>query len=318
MNRKTSRLYQLLGIELTPVTHIERLVSTAGGFLGILFILLVSTRFLALDHALLIVASMGASAVLLFAVPHGPLAQPWPVAGGHLVSAAVGITCAKFIPDALLASALAVGLAIGVMHYLRCIHPPGGATALSAVVGGPVVHEIGYQYMLTPVAINVVVILTVAFLFNYPFAWRRYPAALKPRPVKQQDDSYQAIAHEDLVYALAEVNSFIDISERDLLAIYDLATHRSNSQHMDPHRLKLGDFYSNGKYGTEWSVRQIIDESRSEHPDKDLVIYKTVAGDGLRKTGFATRREFAQWAKHEVYRDDENWRRVEPDAGNPD
>ncbi len=314
MNRHPSRLLQLLGLELSPVTHAERLVSTAGGFLGILFILLVSTRFLALDEALLIVASMGASAVLLFAVPHGPLSQPWPVAGGHMVSAAVGITCAKLIPDALFASALAVGLAIGAMHYLRCIHPPGGATALSAVVGGPAIHDIGYQYMLTPVALNVLVILAVALVFNYPFAWRRYPAALKSRPEQPADDGYTAIAHEDLVYALSQVNSFIDISERDLLAIYDLATHRSSSRELDPDALKLGDFYSNGEYGTDWSVRQIIDESRGDSPDKDLVIYKTIAGEGLRKTGFATRREFAQWAKHAVYRDDENWRRVETDT----
>ncbi len=312
MSRQSSGLFQLLGIELSPVTHTERLVSTLGGFLGILFILLVSTRFMALDDALLIVASMGASAVLLFAVPHGPLAQPWPVAGGHMVSAAVGISCAQLVPDALLASALAVGLAIGAMHYLRCIHPPGGATALSAVVGGPAIHNIGYQYMLTPVALNVLVILSVAFIFNYPFAWRRYPAALKPRPAQQPEEDQRAIAHEDLVYALAEVNSFIDISEQDLLAIYDLATHRSKSRGMDPDQLTLGGYYSNGKYGPEWSVRQIIDESRSDDPDKDLVIFKTVAGDGLRHTGFATRREFARWAKHAVYRDDENWRRLDP------
>ncbi len=310
-NRQPSSLFQLLGIELSPVTHTERLVSTLGGFLGIFSILLVSTRVLELNDALLIVASMGASAVLLFAVPHGPLAQPWPVAGGHMISAAVGITCARLVPDPLLASALAVGLAIGAMHYLRCIHPPGGATALSAVVSGPAVHAIGYQYMLTPVAINVAVILTVAFVFNYPFAWRRYPAALKPPPKQQpEEEDQRAIAHEDLVYALAEVNSFIDISERDLLAIYDLATHRSRSRGMDPDQLELGGYYSNGKYGPEWSVRQIIDESRHRNPDKDLVIYKTVAGDGLRRTGFATRHEFARWARHRVYRDDENWRRL--------
>jgi CBS-domain-containing membrane protein len=311
MNRHHSRLLQLLGIELSPVTHAERLASTIGGFLGILCILLVSTHFMAFDDALLIVASMGASAVLLFAVPHGPLAQPWPVAGGHLVSAAVGISCAKLIPDVLFAASLAVGLSIGAMHYLRCIHPPGGATALSAVVGGTAIQDIGYQYMITPVALNVLVILAVAFLFNYPFIWRRYPAALKTRTTQQVGDRHTAIAHEDLVYALSEVNSFIDISERDLLMIYDLATHRSSARELDPDTLVLGNYYSNGKYGTDWSVRQIIDESRSKNSDKDLVIYKTVAGEGLRRTGFATRREFAQWAKHAVYRDDENWRRVE-------
>ncbi|VAW79257.1 hypothetical protein MNBD_GAMMA14-78 [hydrothermal vent metagenome] len=311
MALQTERLLQILGIEFSPVTHAERLISTAGGFFGIFFILVVTTYFIPLDEALLIVASMGASAVLLFAVPHGPMSQPWSVAGGHMVSAAVGVTCVQLISNPIIAAALAVGLAIGAMHYLRCIHPPGGATALSFAVAGPTVQEIGYQYMLTPVGLNVLVILSVAFVFNYPFAWRRYPAALKPYPAKQDEESLTHIAHEDLVFALAEVNSFIDISERDLLTIYDLATHRSSSRSLSPDTLTLGSFYSNGKYGADWSVRQIIDESRHDSPDKDLVIFKTVAGEGIRHTGFATRLEFANWAKHEVYRDDENWRRVE-------
>lgn len=311
MNQQATRLFQILGIELSPVTHTERLIATVGGFLGIFFILLVTTHFIPLEDGLLIVASMGASAVLLFAVPHGPLSQPWPVIGGHLISAAVGITCAQHIPNALIASSLAVGLAIGAMHYLRCIHPPGGATALSAVVGGPAIHDIGYQYILTPVALNALVILSVAVLFNYPFPWRHYPAALKPRPAKRDEESITSIAHEDLVFALSEVNSFIDISERDLLTIYDLATHRSSIRSLNLEALTLGHYYSNGKYGADWEVRQIIDESGSDDPEKDLVIYKTVAGKGLRHSGFSTHLEFANWSKHEVYRDDENWRRVE-------
>jgi len=126
---------------------------------------------------------MGASAVLLFAVPHGPLSQPWPVLGGHFVSALVGVACTKAIAQPMLAAPVAVGLAIGSMHYLRCIHPPGGATALSAVVGGEPVHQLGFHFVLTPVLWNAAVILLVALLFNYPFTWRRYPLALARRDV---------------------------------------------------------------------------------------------------------------------------------------
>ncbi len=164
-------LLRLLGIELSPVSHTERVVSTIGGFLSIYGILQISTVFVGPLAATLIVTSMGASAVLLFAVPHGPLSQPWPVIGGHLVSAVIGVSCAKLVPDILLAAALAVALAIGAMHYLRCIHPPGGASALAAVVGGDSVHALGYQFVITPVLLNVLVIVTVAVLFNYPFAW---------------------------------------------------------------------------------------------------------------------------------------------------
>ena len=79
----------------------------------------------------------------------------------------------------MFAAALAVALAIGAMHYLNCIHPPGGATALSAVIGGDAIHQLGFQYVLTPVLLNVIIVLIVAILFNYPFHWRRYPLALR-------------------------------------------------------------------------------------------------------------------------------------------
>jgi len=309
-------LLRLLGVELSPVSHTERLVSTLGGFLGIYGILQISTVFVDPLAASLIVASMGASAVLLFAVPHGPLSQPWPVIGGHLVSAVIGVSCAKLVPDTLLAAALAVALAIGVMHYLRCIHPPGGASALSAVVGGESVHALGYQFVITPVLLNVLVIMAVAVLFNYPFAWRRYPASLKKQtqPGQPQLKVRSSISHEDLVYALHEIDSFIDVSEQDLLAIYELATKRSLASQFPPGDLKLGHYYSNGKYGDQWSVRQIVDEPGGSGDPEDMLIYKVVAGDGRRSTGVATRLEFGGWSKHEVYRDDENWHRVDPEG----
>jgi hypothetical protein len=197
------------------------------------------------------------------------------------------------------------------MHYLRCIHPPGGATALSAVVGGPAVHTLGYQFVLTPVMLNALVIFSVAVLFNYPFAWRRYPAYLKRAAAKKIAAPVSAIAHEDLVYALSEVDSFIDVSEQDLLTIYDAATRRSHETHLPADELKLGHYYSNGKYGAEWSVRQIVDESRGNNSGEGSVIFKVLAGAGRRTSGVTTREDFARWAKHEVYRDDENWRRVE-------
>ena len=84
-----------------------------------------------------IVPSMGASAVLLFAVPHSALGQLWNVIGGHLISAAIGVACYQWLPSNGIAAGASVGLAIGAMYYTRCIHPPGGATALAAVIGGP-------------------------------------------------------------------------------------------------------------------------------------------------------------------------------------
>ena len=160
---------------ISRTSHLEKWLSAIGGSVSLLGILMISQASLGLESSAVLVASMGASAVLLFAVPHGALSQPWPVLGGHAISAVIGITCAKFIPDLTVAASLSVGLAIGAMHYLNCLHPPGGATALSAVIGGPAVQELGYQYLLTPVMLNAITILLIGIMFNYPFHWRRYP-----------------------------------------------------------------------------------------------------------------------------------------------
>lgn len=221
------RLWRLLSpSDANRASHSERLLSALGGGLGILAVLWVSSAVLDHHGATLLVASMGASAVLLFAVPHGALSQPWSVFGGHLVSAAIGVTCARYIPAPMLAAALAVGLAIGAMYFLRCLHPPGGASALVAVLGGDAVRELGYGFILSPVLVNAAILITVAVLFNLPFHHRRYPSALsRPAEAVAMEDEKTTIAHSDLVYALSQIDSFIDVSEQDLLRIYALAVH---------------------------------------------------------------------------------------------
>lgn len=224
---------QLLAYDPHPASHTEKLISTTGGFAGILLVLVVSSQVLDFHGATLVVASMGASAVLLFATPHSPLSQPWSLIGGHLISALIGITCAKLVANPLYAGAIAVALSIGAMHYLRCLHPPGGATALVAVLGGEQVRALGYGFLITPVLINVLIILTVAIAANYPFRWRRYPewlsVPLEVPSVELEEKLSEVhaekcmIAHSDLVYALSEIDSFIDVTEEDLLKIYHLA-----------------------------------------------------------------------------------------------
>lgn len=204
----------------------EKLVSLAGGFVSILAILLVSHHVFGLTGAPMLVGSMGASAVLLFAVPHGALSQPWPLVAGHLVSAVIGVTCTRFIGNREVAAACAVGLAIAVMHQFKFIHPPGGATALAAVMGGPAVTALGYSFVWRPVLLNMVTILVVAVLFNLPFPWRRYPAHLARRRPPLPADTLSP-THAELLDALRSLDSFIDISEADLRRLVDLLTTRS-------------------------------------------------------------------------------------------
>ncbi len=304
-----------LGVELNAVSHTERLISTVGGFIGIFLILIASWRVLGdKDAALLIAGSMGASAVLLFAVPHGPLSQPWALIGGHTVSAFIGVACALLVPDLFLAAALAVGLAIGAMHVLRCLHPPGGATALTAVIGGPAVHALGFQFLFAPVLLNAAIILCTAIGVNYFFAWRRYPAVLVRKKKNDTETEKKHLAegnlsHSDLEYAMREINSVLDISEDDLARIYNLAAQHSKRARMEPWQVRLHHCYSNGRYGEDWSIREVVDESPHVDAEKDMVIYKAMAGKGRRRSGVCTRSEFARWARYEVFRDENSWQR---------
>lgn len=226
-----------LGADPHPASHGEKLLSALGAFVGILGLLVISNQVLDAQGLALVLTSMGASAVLVFAVPHSPMAQPWPVLGGHMLSAAVGITCVLLIDDSLTAAAVAVALSIAVMYYTRCLHPPGGAAALAVVLGGDQVHALGYAFLITPVLLNVAVLLGVAVLFNAPFAQRRYPRRLAQWTLRRHAGPGTAdgagpgaggekclIAHSDLVVALSQMDSFIDVSEDDLLKIYALAT----------------------------------------------------------------------------------------------
>lgn len=216
-------------------SHVEKLISGFGGFVSIFVVYLITTLFeQALEAQLLFVASMGASAVLLYATPHGPLSQPWNVIGGHVVSAFCGVLAHTLVSNQILAGAVGVGLAITAMYYLRCLHPPGGATALVAVIGGASVDSFGFLYMFFPVGLSAVLMVLVAIAYNYPFAWRRYPESIAEIPAKSKnlpeaEKSIPDISHADLVYALGEYDGYVDISEQDLLQIYQLAAKKSLS-----------------------------------------------------------------------------------------
>jgi len=212
-------LRDLLGVELSAVSKREKLISAIGGVISIFCLIFISSWCLELPHATAVVASMGASAVLLFGVPHGQLSQPWPVLAGHFMSAIIGVACAKWIPHQELAAACAVGISIGAMHQFKCIHPPGGATALTAVLGGGAIRELGWKFAFCPVLVNGVTMVAIAIAFNLFFGWRRYPAALvKPTHVPRPGEP----THEEIVSALRELDSFVDVSEDDLIRLCEI------------------------------------------------------------------------------------------------
>jgi CBS domain-containing membrane protein len=208
------------------VDRFERMRSCVGSLFGILLVGLASYAILPHDaRTVWLIAPMGASAVLLFAVPASPLAQPWSIIGGNLWSALVGVTCVKLIPEPALAAAVAISLAIGGMFLLRCIHPPSGAVALTAVLGGPVVHEMGYAFVLAPVLLNSALLLLAALFFNNA-SGRRYPHAQQSaaaHPHQTRDElpiARLGFSHEDLDEVLKNYNQVIDIGRDDLEEIF--------------------------------------------------------------------------------------------------
>ena len=206
------------------VSEREHWISASGGLFGILAVVWLSQAWLGGHGGILLVSSMGSAAVLLFAAPHGAMSQPWPLFGGNLVSAAIGVFCVQWLGnEPMLAAALAVSLSIAAMYGLRCLHPPGGATALSVVLGGETVHALGYGFVLSPVLLNVAAIFAVAVVFNYPFAWRRYPQSAARPKADAETTREGMISHSSLIYALSQIDTFVDVSEEDLQRIYALA-----------------------------------------------------------------------------------------------
>ncbi|WP_229474967.1 HPP family protein [Pseudoduganella lurida] len=208
----------------------ERLRASGGALLG-LFVTGAGAHFLLGADAIWLVAPMGASSVLLFCLPASPLAQPWSVIGGNVISALVGAACVRWLGDVLPMPALAAvgaALAIAAMFTTRCLHPPGGAAALTAVIGGPAVHAAGFAFPLGPVLIDSLLLVGAAIVYNN-LTGRRYPqrqAPVHPNPHATKDDVPTVrlgFRPEDLDAVLQRYGQVLDISRDDLEALF-LAT----------------------------------------------------------------------------------------------
>lgn len=159
------------GVGLTEI-----LWSWVGAVLGILPLSFLTHALTDTASATFIIGSFGASAVLVYGAIRSPLAQPRNLLGGHVISALIGVASVQLLPGQLwLAAPLAVATAIAAMHATKTLHPPGGATALIAVIGGPGIHKLGYMYALVPVGLGALIMLIVALLVNNLSRNRRYP-----------------------------------------------------------------------------------------------------------------------------------------------
>ncbi len=202
---------------LAGARPIDRMIAGLGAAIGISLTILVCSQLpLHAGDLPIIVAPLGASAVLIFAVPASPLAQPWSVVGGNILSSLIGVAAYQLIPDMMVAAGVAVGVAIILMSLLRCLHPPGGAAALTAVIGSQGIHDAGYAFAFAPVGINSIALVSLG-LFFHRLSGHSYPHQPVAPPVIADQLRAEAGFHlEDIDKALAELPDNFDISRADL------------------------------------------------------------------------------------------------------
>jgi CBS domain-containing membrane protein len=236
-----------------------------GACLGIFISALVSRQLFGIDVTLHLLGPVGASAVLLFAVSTGALAQPWSIIGSYLISALVAVLCIQLFGNTVTAASVAVCSAILIMCVFRCLHPPGAAVAISIITSRQELSALGLQVLL-PVMLNAACLLVTALIYNN-LTLVRYP-----RPHGKTTHAQEAatpepsgFSSEDLDRALDDVGSFVDVSREDLETI--LHKTEENAQHRNR---------------TDIDTRQIISRSTQslslEHSVADAM--KMLAGHG--------------------------------------
>lgn len=306
-NTLTKEIKLFLGIPTIAPTFKEIIVSSLTALLATLCVIYMSKEllnYLNVDENIYILIPIAATSVLVFAVPHGALSQPWQVIVGHLVSAFVGVICYKYFgKDLATAAALAVSISIMAMLFFRCVHPPGGATALGAVLGGDSIHQLGYSYIFIPTLLNSLIIISVAIALNYPFNWRRYPSHLYYKKNLAATISPGSRANqvtvEDFMKAVGEHGSFIDITDEGWNEIFEKAKQHAEYDNVHPHNIELGQIYSNGKIGREWEIREVLTIDT-----KKTIKYFVLAGENMTLSGSCSIKEFIGWSKFKVIKND--------------
>ncbi len=192
----------------------EWLRGALGGLLGLAFAAGVSHWLIGDSRALpWLIAPMGASTVLLFAVPASPFSQPWPVLGSHVIAGATALLLLGRVSDPALAVGLAVALSMAAMSLLGCLHPPAGGTAALVIMADPELTAAGWQLLAMPIALNAVLLIFAAVVFHR-LTGHSYPH--RPGPVPATLPGASQYDPENLDAVLDDWDEVLAISRDDL------------------------------------------------------------------------------------------------------
>lgn len=202
-----------------PMSWRELLWSAAAAGIAIGLNAWISHLVVPAEYRVYLAASLGASTILALVIYHSPLSQPWAIVGGHLAGALSGLLAAALVPDVILACLSAMVLTVLLQVTGRCLHAPGGGTALLPILAGSAIQSAGFGF-LAVVLINTLVLVAAALVFNNLLPGRRYPLAFAPKPLTPVQPVFR---EEDLLAALRSMEGYIDVSPDDLELIYEKA-----------------------------------------------------------------------------------------------
>lgn len=253
-----------LGPAITSIPCTEALRAGFGACLGLgmagLFLLspIVDPQF-----GLYLIAPLGATSVLLFAVPNSPLAQPWSAIVGNSISALVGVAVCIAVADPTLRIAMAVGLSIAAMALARAVHPPGGAVAMVAAMSSDTVNDLGFRFALAPVAIGTVFLVCVAMIYaratgrRYPF--RQFDESNMHGTADPTPGERLSLSEDELAEILRRYRQSLNLGVEDLARLIGAAELQAASHRIGP--ITAGDIMSRDlvTVGPETNLAKVAD-----------------------------------------------------------
>jgi len=293
-------LLRRLAIEPIPLSGREKWLSTLACVMAMLLTSTLTHQFA--PDAPLLIASMGASAVILFVIHGSPMAQPWPFFGSHVFSGLAGVYSAYHVPDPAWALACAMSASIASMLLLRCLHPPGAATALVPVLSHDTVTSPDFHFLIVPLGLNVSALLVLALIINRLILRRAYPSGLRdPKPQASQADYSPLldIGIDDIASASRDLTHFLDVSTHDLLQIFSRLQALYAQRHLG--MLNCGDLMQRDVITVEYAT-EVETAWRLMHQQKLTVL--PVLDRHRHVIGIVTRHDFLKnmaWVPHERF-----------------